>query len=309
MSVLDRPLRSAILAASQSETLRAWMTRYGMRMGAARFVAGESPAEFLAAAARANADGFAVAAGILGEGTRTAEDASAAAATYCELLDEFAARHLDANVALKPTHLGLELDPALAETNIASVLECAARHGNFVRLDMEQSAVTGATLELYQSLRARFDNVGCVLQAYLYRSEADLRALLPLRPNVRVVKGAYLEPPSIAYAKKTGVDENYVRLVTSLLDAGAYTAVATHDRAIVERVAAYAQARGLPKRGAFEFQMLYGVASGYAKALVDRGYRVRLAIPFGSFWFPYLMRRLAERPANLSFFVKGLLRL
>lgn len=305
MSVLDRPMRSAILAASESATVRSFMTRFGMRMGAARFVAGETQETFLRAASRANADGFAVAAGILGEGTRSNEDAAAAADAYVALLDAFAAQHMDANVALKPTHLGLELGAGVAQVNVERVVSRAQTHGNFVRLDMEQASFTDGTLALYRALRSRFENVGCVLQAYLFRSADDLRALLPLQPNVRIVKGAYLEPASIAFADKGDVDANYVRLVRTALEGGGYTAVATHDRAIVEDVIAYAQARGIPPRGRFEFQMLYGVAAGYAASLVQRGYRVRLAIPFGAYWFPYLMRRLAERPANLAFFLRG----
>jgi proline dehydrogenase len=144
-----------------------------------------------------------------------------------------------------------------------------------------------------------------VLQSYLYRSEADLRALLPLAPNVRIVKGAYLEPPEIAYARKADVDANYLRLAELALSHDGYTAIATHDPKIVAHIEAFAAARGLPKRGRFEFQLLYGIAEPMARGLVERGYRVRLSIPYGSFWFPYLMRRLAERPANLAFFLRN----
>lgn len=305
--LLERPMRAAILAAAEHAGVRNLVTRYGMRLGAARFVAGETSEEFLEAAQRANAAGFAVAAGVLGEGTKTATDADSAAQTYCDLLDAFSRREIDANVALKVTHLGLDIDPLVAMRNVRAVASRAAAHGNFMRLDMEQSEYVDRTLEIYRALRRTVDNIGCVLQSYLRRSESDLEALLPLKPNVRIVKGAYLEPPALAFPDKAGVDANYLRLVKRSLTAGGYTAVATHDRAIVAEVCRFAEESGLPQRGVFEFQMLYGVAAPFARTLVERGYRVRLAIPFGRYWFPYLMRRLAERPANVAFFLKGAL--
>lgn len=303
--ILDRPLRSAILTAADSAAIRSLVTKYGMRLGARRFVAGETTEEFLDAARAANQRGFAVAAGILGEGTQTREDAIAATHEYKALLDAFAARKIDANVALKITHLGLDVDADLALQNVQAVAERAAQHGNFMRLDMEQSQFVDRTLDAYRRLRARFENVGCVLQSYLYRSMDDLESLLALQPNIRIVKGAYLETPQIAYPNKADVDATYVRLVERALGGGAYVAVATHDAKIIDHVIAFTNQKQLPQRGRFEFQMLYGVASPLARTLVERGYRVRLAIPYGAYWFPYLMRRLAERPANLAFFLKG----
>lgn len=276
-----------------------------MRFGARRFVAGESAEDLLDAARRANADGFAVAAGVLGEGTQTAGDAAAATRQYEDLLDRFARDGIDANVALKITHLGLNVDSALAFQNVSAVASRAARFGNFMRLDMEQSRYVDATLGAYRELRKTLPNVGCALQSYLYRSFHDLQMLLPLEPNVRLVKGAYLESPRIAYKEKREVDENYVRMAELALRGHGFTAIATHDRRIVEHLIGFTDRLRLPKQGRFEFQMLYGVATGYARSVVDRGYRLRLAIPFGDYWFPYLMRRLAERPANLVFFVKG----
>jgi proline dehydrogenase len=174
-------------------------------------------------------------------------------------------------------------------------------------MDMEQSRYVDVTLSLYRRLRERFDNVGFVLQSYLYRSRADLAAALPLNPNVRIVKGAYLEPASVAYPHKADVDRNYLELVETALSRARYTAIATHDARIVERAIRLAQERGLPERGRFEFQLLYGIAGPLARSLAQRGYRVRLSIPFGPYWFPYLMRRLAERPANVGFFIRGAL--
>lgn len=305
--MLDRPLRAAILAAADNTAVRRVVTRYGFRLGAARFVAGESADDFLRVAAELNAQGFAVACGILGEGVRDRAEATAAAGTYCELLRTFADRKLDANVAFKLTHVGLDLDPELAYENAARIAQTAVDTGNTMRMDMEQSRYVDATLAIYRRLRLRFENVGFVLQSCLRRSLDDLQALTPLRPNVRLVKGAYLEPPAIAYPKKHDVDDAYLRLAEHALSNDGYTAIATHDPAIVDRVRSDAAEKGLPKRGRFEFQMLYGISTPLARTLVDDGYRVRLAVPFGSFWFPYLMRRLAERPANLAFFLRGAL--
>ena len=304
-SVLDRPLRAGILAAADSSIVRRAVTRYGMRLGAGRFVAGESAQEFLPVAKNANARGFAVAATILGESVRDAGETRAVTAEYCRLLHAFAADGIDANVAFKLTHVGLDVDPKLAFENAARIAAAAREHGNTVRMDMEQSRYSDATLAIYRRLREKHANVGCVLQSYLYRSLADLESLLPLAPNVRIVKGAYLEPPELAYPLKRDVDARYVELVQTALSHDGYTAIATHDAAIVDRVMAYAAERGLPKRGRFEFQMLYGIAAPLARRVLAGGYRLRLSIPYGKNWFPYLMRRLAERPANIAFFLKG----
>lgn len=304
-SLLALGARAAILAAAESALVQRVVKRYGDRLGAKRFVAGETLEEFLAAARAANAQGFAVAAGILGEGVADPRDAQAAADRYCDLLSTFSRDGFDANVAFKLTHLGLDIDPELAFGHAVRIAQTASNAGNTMRLDMEQSRYVDVTLNIYRRLRAEYESAGCVLQAYLFRSLDDLRALLPLHPNVRIVKGAYLEPASVAFANKSDVDKQYVQMAKEALDGEGYTAVATHDAAILREVCAYADARGLPKRGRFEFQMLYGIAAPLARELVHRGYRVRLAIPFGEYWFPYLMRRLAERPANLAFVLKG----
>ncbi len=303
--ILDRPLRAAILAAADSALVRRVVSRYGFRLGAKRFVAGESADDFLSVARAVNAQGFAVACGILGEGVASAQEATEAADQYCALLRTFAQDGIDANVAFKLTHVGLDIDRNLALENAARIAQTALDTGNTIRLDMEQSRYVDATLDVYSELRSRYACVGAVLQSYLFRSMDDLRSLLPLEPNLRIVKGAYLEPHSIAFANKADVDANYVRMVETALQGNGYTAVATHDRRIVEQVIALVEKLGIPKRGRFEFQMLYGISTPFAQDLVRAGYRVRLAVPFGTYWFPYLMRRLAERPANLAFFLKG----
>lgn len=303
--ILDRALRAAILAAADSALVQRVVSRYGLRLGAKRFVAGENADDFLSAARSVNSQGFAVACGILGEGVASREEAQGAADQYCALLRTFAQQGIDANVAFKLTHVGLDIDPALALQNAARIAQTAQDTGNTMRLDMEQSRYVDATLDIYRQLRSQYACVGMVLQSYLFRSMDDLRSILPLSPNLRIVKGAYLEPPSIAFANKADVDANYLRLVETALDSDGYTAVATHDRRIVEQVINLVEQRGIPRRGRFEFQMLYGISTPFAQDLVRAGYRVRLAVPFGTYWFPYLMRRLAERPANLAFFLKG----
>ena len=202
--------------------------------------------------------------------------------------------------------LGLDIGDDVALEN-AGRIAAAQAHGRTIRTDIEQSRYVDRTIAIYLALRERYGCNGLVLQSYLFRSEDDLRALLPLAPNVRIVKGAYLEPPEIAFARKADVDANYLKLAELALSHEGYTAIATHDPKMIAHVEAFAAARGLPKRGRFEFQMLYGIAESLASALVRRGYCVRLSIPYGSFWFPYLMRRLAERPANLAFFLRNAL--
>jgi proline dehydrogenase len=220
------------------------------------------------------------------------------------VIDRIAAEGLRANVALKLTHLGLEIDEELAYANMRRLLE----KGSFVRVDMEPSQFVDATLRLYRRLRADgFDNVGTVLQAYLYRTPVDLDELLPLAPNLRLVKGAYLEPASVAYPHKADVDATYARLLERMLSGGGYTAIATHDESLIEHAISYAGANGI-ERDRFEFQMLYGVRPQLQLDLVGRGYKVLVATPYGPEWYPYLMRRLGERPANLLFFVKNTLR-
>jgi proline dehydrogenase len=227
---------------------------------------------------------------------------------YVQILERLVAEQLPVNVALKLTHLGLEVDEEVAYANVERVVRAAERLDSFVRIDMEQSSVVDATLRIYRRLRdGGHDRVGTVLQAYLYRTESDLESLLPLRPNLRFVKGAYLEPPEIAYSAKADVDAAYARLVEAALSGGAYAAIATHDESLIGRCLAFAEREGI-RRDRYELQMLYGVRPALQLDFVRRGYKVLVATPFGPEWYPYLMRRLAERPANLGFFVRNLVR-
>jgi proline dehydrogenase len=279
-----------------------------MRLGAARFVAGVTLDECVVTLRRLTNQGLHANTTLLGESVSDSAQAEAVATEYERILHRLHDEKLPVNVALKLTHLGLSLDEELAGANVARVVDTAQQLGIFIRIDMEQSSVLDATLRIYRRLReSGRDGVGTVLQSYLYRSESDLADLLPLRPNLRFVKGAYLEPPDVAYPAKESVDAAYLRLVESALRGGAYAAVATQDERLIEQVIAFTEREGLT-RDRFEFQMLYGVRPALQLELVRRGYKVLVATPFGPEWYPYLMRRLAERPANLGFIVKNLVR-
>jgi proline dehydrogenase len=297
-------LRKGILAAADSRRVQGFVRSHGMRFGAARFVAGETLDECIPVLRRLNEQGLWANTTLLGEGVLEPEHTEAVVAAYREVIERIAAEELRANVALKLTHLGLEIDEELSYRNVRSLVEL----GSFIRIDMEQSEFVDATLRIYRRLREDgLDNVGTVLQAYLYRTPGDLEALLPLEPNLRLVKGAYLEPSSIAYPHKSDVDDAYGRLLERMLDAAAHTAVATHDERLIEHTIRYADRNGVD-RERFEFQMLYGVRPQLQLDLARRGYKVLVATPYGPEWYPYLMRRLGERPANLTFFLKNAIR-
>ena len=279
-----------------------------MQLGAARFVAGETLDECVVVLRRLNDQGLYANTTLLGEGVLEPGETASVVAAYRTIVDRIADEQLRANVALKLTHLGLEIDEELAYENLRTLAEHAAARGGFIRIDMEQSQFVDATLRIYRRLRdAGIDAVGTVLQSYLYRTPADLEALLPLEPNLRLVKGAYLEAPSVAYPKKSDVDAAYVRLLERMLLEGGHTAVATHDSALVQHTIRFAADHGID-RDRFEFQMLYGVRPQLQLDLVRRGYKVLVATPYGPEWYPYLMRRLGERPANLLFFLKNTIR-
>jgi proline dehydrogenase len=299
---VNHAMRSAILAAADSPRVQRFVSKHGMRLGAGRFVAGETLDECTHVLRSLNERGVAANTTLLGEGVHDEREAAAVVSAYEEVIDRIAG--MKANVALKLTHLGLELGEELAYANVKRLVE----RGSFIRIDMEQSAFVDATLRIYRRLREEgLDNVGTVLQAYLYRSEDDLAALLPLSPNLRLVKGAYLEPADVAYPDKADVDAAYVRLLEAMLAGGGYTAVATHDERLIEHAISFAEEHGIA-RDRFQFQMLYGVRPRLQQGLAARGYDVLVATPYGPEWYPYLMRRLGERPANLLFFVKNLIR-
>lgn len=279
-----------------------------MRLGARRFVAGETLDQAVSVLRRLNDQGLLANTTLLGEGVVNEAETCTVVTAYKEILDRIAAEQLRVNVALKLTHLGLALDEDLARANIAELVSHAARLGNFIRLDMEESAYVDATLRVFRRLREDgHDNVGTVLQSYLYRTPADLESLLDLAPNLRFVKGAYAEPATVAYPAKKDVDAAYARLVERSLSAGGFTAIATHDVDLIARAISYSKRNGVP-RDRFQLQMLYGVRGRLQLELVRRGFDVLVATPYGPDWYRYLMRRLAERPANVLFIARNLVR-
>jgi proline dehydrogenase len=305
---LNAIFRTSILAATSNPMMSRGVQKYGMRLGASRFVAGESFAEAIPVLRSLNQRGLRTNTTLLGEGVKDPATTRAVVDEYKADLNRIAAEGLQTNIALKLTHLGLDLDPELAYANVAEIVAHAATHDNFIRIDMEESARVDDTLRVYRRLRADgHDNVGTVLQSYLYRTPADLESLLPLSPNLRLVKGAYLEPASNAYPRKADVDRAYVELAERMLLDGAFTAIATHDERIIDHVIEFTRRNGIGS-DRFEFQMLYGVRSQYQVELARAGHRVLIATPYGPHWYHYLMRRLAERPANVIWFATNLVK-
>jgi proline dehydrogenase len=301
-------LRKAILAAAESPRLQRLVRRHGMRLGAARFVAGETLDEAVRVLRGLNDKGLRANTTLLGEGVTSEADTRVVVDAYTAVFDRIATEQLRVNVALKLTHLGLAFDEELALANIRELVAHAAGLSNFVRLDMEESAYVDATLRVYRALREEgHENVGTVLQSYLYRTPGDLEALLDLEPNLRFVKGAYLEPPGVAYPQKADVDTAYERLVERSLLEGGFTAIATHDQALIAHAIGFAEDNGIGREH-FQFQMLYGVRSKLQVDLAQQGYDVLVATPYGPDWYRYLMRRLAERPANVLFIARNLVR-
>ena len=273
-----------------------------------RFVAGESLDEALAAMAELNALKIRGSLDLLGENVHTEEEARAAGAFYETIVEAIAQAGLDTNVSLKLTQMGLDLSEDLCFEVTSGVIRRAQQHDNFVRIDMEGSAYTERTLAMFKRLHAVFGNhVGIVLQAYLYRTQADVEEMINLGARVRLCKGAYLEPAEVAFPDKADVDKNYVACMHRLLSAGYYPGLATHDEAIIQQARTYVAAEGLaPER--FEFQMLYGIRRDLQESLVKEGFNMRCYVPFGTQWYPYFMRRLAERPANVWFLLHNALK-
>jgi proline dehydrogenase len=304
-------LRSTLIALSRNPSLRrfAESSRIGGRMSA-RFVAGTSVAQVLEAAASVNRQGMSTTLDSLGENVHSPHEAQHSADIYHQLLDAIQQRSLDANVSMKLTQMGMDLDPELACSIVAALVKHAIAANTFVRIDMEGSAYTQATIDLVSRLHALPENrgrIGVVIQAYLYRSAADIDRLIAEGIRIRLCKGAYQEPANVAFPEKAAVDANFVKLMQALLPSGVYHGIATHDEKMIEATCSFAQQRGIAP-DQFEFQMLYGVRRDLQKSLLASGYRVRVYIPFGTEWYPYFMRRLAERPANLLFMAKNFFR-
>jgi proline dehydrogenase len=308
-------LRSFFIALSQNRSLRSFSERSAIgRKLSHRFVAGMSVAEALLAAQELNREGIAVSLDALGESVTTESAARASAAVYHQLLDAIETHHLNANVSVKLTQMGMDFSPALAEQIVTEMVEHAAHADSFVRVDMEGTPLTEATLQLTERIHALPNlqgRVGTVLQAYLYRTEADAQRLLDQGIRIRLCKGAYKEGPEHAFPEKSAVDANYVKLMKHLvtyvspaLGRPVFCGIATHDEAIINELTRFVAEHNLPK-STFEFQMLYGIRRDLQRKLAAQGFGVRVYIPFGPEWYPYFMRRLAERPANVLFLAKN----
>jgi len=304
-------LRSLFIGLSENKPLRhfAETSPLGLRFSS-RFVAGTQVADALRATESVNAQGASVSIDNLGENVTNADEAKQSAELYHQMLDEIASRKLNANISLKLTHMGLDVDPKLAFGLVTELVGHAVRINNFVRVDMEGSPYTQRTIDFVRGLHRLpgHDNmVGTVIQSYLYRSEDDVKALLADRIRIRLCKGAYKEPADIAFPKKADVDANYVKLAKMLLKSGVYHGLATHDEKIIATMKQFATGEKIPPTD-YEFQMLYGVRRDLQEQLVREGYGLRVYIPFGTEWYPYFMRRLAERPANVFFIARNMLR-
>lgn len=301
-------LRATLLKLSENPRFAKWVTSNGTTRGMARrFVAGETLDEAIGAARACNQAGMMASLDYLGENCKTTTDAQRARDAYLEIFERIHHEGLQANVSCKLTQLGLDLNADFCQGLVVSIVELAARYDNFLRVDMEGSSYTERTLEVVKRVRARNPAVGTVIQSYLYRSEKDVQELLGVGCRIRLCKGAYKELPEVAYPGKKDVDFNYVRLMKMLLPSGFYHGVATHDPHMIAETIRFAAAQQISKDD-FEFQMLYGVRTDLQRRLVKDGYRVRVYIPYGSDWFPYFMRRLAERPANLGFLIRNFFR-
>jgi len=301
-------LRSILLKLSESNGFAHWVTNNATtRRMSHRFVAGETLEEALQAARVCNDQGMLVSLDYLGENVNTTADAQKARDAYLEIFERIAQEKLNANVSCKLTQLGLDFSSEFCEGLVLSIAERAAAYDSFLRVDMESSAYTQRTVELVKRVRAQTPAVGTVIQSYLYRSESDINELLSVGCRVRLCKGAYKEPVDVAYPRKADVDANYARLMRMLLPSGFYHGIATHDPRMIAQTIRWAAEKQISKDD-FEFQMLYGIRKDLQRRLVRDGYRLRIYIPYGQDWFPYVMRRLAERPANLMFFVRNFLR-
>ena len=306
-------LRALFISLSESRSLRGIAERsaIGQRFSG-RFVAGTQVEDVLRATQAVNQAGLTVSIDNLGENVTNADEARASAQLYHQLLDEIAARKLNANISLKLTHMGLDVDEKLATNQVTCLVKKAAGMNppNFVRVDMEGSPYTQRTLDFVHELHGIPGNQGCVgavIQSYMRRSESDIEKLLSEGIRIRLCKGAYKEPPEIAFQKKSEVDDNYIKLMKILMKSNVYHGLATHDEGIIREAQAFAQRENIP-RDHFEFQMLFGIRRDLQQQLIREGWKCRVYIPFGTEWYPYLMRRLAERPANALFIAKNLFR-
>jgi proline dehydrogenase len=307
--MLDVASKAFFQALSYSQTLKKLASQYGMsgqRAFARRFIAGETVDDAIAAVRHIQSQGLLSTLDYLGDSVASLAEAHTATREYLQLVEAVDRAGIERNLSLKLTQLGLDVDRAICVDNLRKILKAAEQCGFFVRIDMESSAYTDATLDIVETVwKLGHRNAGVVLQSCLYRTEKDFERVNALGARIRLVKGAYREPNSVAYQLKSDVDAAFVRLAKRLLTEGAYPAIATHDEEILDEVKGFAADRGISP-DAYEFQMLYGIRRDLQHAFRDAGYRVRVYVPFGREWFPYFMRRLGERPANVAFVVRSI---
>ena len=300
--------RSALIYLSRQEGLKEFAARFSLfKKLTTRFIAGETIDEAIAAIREVNAHGCTASFDHLNEGVTNAKATEAEVTEYLNVLERIDDTGIKSNVSIKLTQFGLEIDPELAYRNARRIVEDAKRRGNFVRVDMEGSNVTQVTLDIFNRLRSEFElnDVGIVVQSYLYRTREDVAALLKIPARIRLCKGAYNEPAEVAYPQKKDNDDNYVRVMQMLLSSGVYHGIATHDPKMIDATIDFAKRQGIGKEK-FEFQMLYGIRRDLQRQLARDGFNVRIYVPYGKHWYPYFMRRLAERPANIWFVLKNL---
>ncbi|CAH1219897.1 Proline dehydrogenase 2 [Paenibacillus allorhizoplanae] len=302
---MELMMRNMFQSLGKSRAANRLAKKYGLRFGAARFVAGETIQQSINAVRGLNQDGRVATLDHLGEFVFSEEEALESAAMCIQTLDAIAESGVRSNLSLKMTSLGLDISRELCVSSMKRILDRARMHGNFVRIDMEDYAHCQVSLDIYRELRQEYDNVGIVIQAYLFRTLKDIDDLHELGANLRLVKGAYKESPEVAFPEKSAVDENYKVIIQKHLLNGHYTAVASHDEAIINFTKQFVSENNIGK-DQFEFQMLYGICEDLQKQLVKEGYRVRIYVPYGVDWFGYFMRRLAERPANVWFVLKNM---
>jgi proline dehydrogenase len=299
--------RKAILTMAGNRAVTTFGSKYGLKLGAARFVAGETLTEALQAIKEVNAQGLVATLDHLGESVHRREEALAATQAAVDIFHAIAESELASNVSVKLTQLGLDIDRDFCLANVDRIAAKAKEKNNFLRIDMEDTPRLESTMEIFTTLLDRYgkEHIGLVIQSYLYRSEEDIRKLAQKKVNLRIVKGAYREPAEVAYPAKKETDANYIKLVQIYLSQGCYTAIATHDEQIINQLKAWIKAESIANH-LYEFQMLYGVRNALQRELVREGYKVRVYIPYGSDWYPYFTRRIAESPANAFFVLKNL---
>lgn len=297
-----------MLYLSRQRRLKEVLSRFpGFKQITRRFIAGENIDDAIEAIRELNSLGITASFDHLGESISSPAEAESDVVEYLHVLERIDAMRINSNVSVKPTQVGLDIDEALCLRNIERIVEGAAKYGNFVRIDMEDSQRIDATLRIFYDLKSRFENVGIVLQSYLYRTEKDLDDVLAIGGRVRLCKGAYDEPAEVAFPDKADVDANFVSLMRTMLKSGIYHGIATHDEAMIKATRDFAAHEGIANEN-FEFQMLYGIRRELQIRLAKAGYRMRTYVPYGEYWYPYFMRRLAERPANIWFVAKNILR-